>query len=34
MRKYTAKEDYPLYEHHYDDIRTATGKSLNDLYVM
>ena len=31
MRKYTAKEDYPLYEHHYDDIRTATGKSLNDF---
>ena len=31
MRKYTAQEDYPLYERHYNDIRTATGKGLNDF---
>ena len=31
MRKYTAQEDYPLYEKHYEDIRTATGKGLKDF---
>jgi len=31
MQKYTVKNDYPLYEKHYDDIRTATGKSLNEF---
>lgn len=31
MRQYTAKEDYPLYDKHYADIRTATGKRLNDF---
>ena len=31
MRKYTVQEDYPLYERHYKDIRTATGKGLSEF---
>lgn len=31
MRNYTAKDDYPLYDKHFDDIRTATGKALNEF---
>lgn len=31
MRKYTAQNDYPLYDKHYGDIRTATGKDLNEF---
>ena len=31
MCKYTAQDDYPLYEKHYDDICTTTGKGLDDF---
>ncbi len=31
MRNYTVQEDYPLYENHYEDIRTATGKGLSEF---